>query len=308
MYFSLHGAMATFEEHDPEGWLLAELRKIVGDVPVTISVDLHGIMTAKMLTHASGLCPLHTYPHIDAYDAGSRAATMLLQLLDGEVSATKNLRVRIPLLCRGNEMITEPHAAGADSYIGEVMRRAVALEQDDPAVLAAGVYWGNPFTDVPELGSQIVVTLDAAAGAEERVSAAATALAQSMWDGREIMQAALISPAEAVEQAKERLAQKETNPKNVVGNGRATVIFSDAADATTSGASGNSNEVLRALVEGQYPGRVLFPIVDPDAVAAAAEIGEGGQGTISLGGLDPRYPPLPLEVTVESFKTEVPLM
>ena len=112
----------------------------------------------------------------------------------------------------------------------------------------------------------------------------------------------------AVEQAKERLAQKETNPKNVVGNGRATVIFSDAADATTSGASGNSNEVLRALVEGQYPGRVLFPIVDPDAVAAAAEIGEGGQGTISLGGLDPRYPPLPLEVTVESFKTEVPLM
>ena len=37
-----------------------------------------------------------------------------------KVAATKSLRVRIPLLCRGNEMITEPHAAGADSYIGEV--------------------------------------------------------------------------------------------------------------------------------------------------------------------------------------------
>lgn len=31
------------------------------DIPITISVDLHGIMTAKMLMHADGLCPLHTY-------------------------------------------------------------------------------------------------------------------------------------------------------------------------------------------------------------------------------------------------------
>ena len=52
-------------------------------------------------------------------------------------------------------MITHPHAAGSDSYIGEVMRQAVALENEESAVLAAGVYWGNPFTDVPELGSQV---------------------------------------------------------------------------------------------------------------------------------------------------------
>ena len=125
------------------------LQEIIGAaIPITISVDLHGIMTAKMLTHVDGLCPLHTYPHIDAGDAGARAARLLLQLLDGEVARTKNLRISIPLLCRGNEMITEPHAAGADSYIGEVMRQAVAMEHDDPAVLAAGVYWGNPFTGV----------------------------------------------------------------------------------------------------------------------------------------------------------------
>lgn len=95
------------------------------------------------------------YPHIDSGDAGARAARLLLQMLDGTVAATKNLRISIPLLCRGNEMITEPHAAGADSYIGEVMRQAVSLEREDTAVLAAGVYWGNPFTDVPELGSQV---------------------------------------------------------------------------------------------------------------------------------------------------------
>ena len=264
-------------------------------------------MTAKMLTHADGLAPLHTYPHIDAGDAGARAADLLLKLVDGEVAKTKTLRVLIPLLCRGNEMITEPHAAGSDSYIGAVMRRAVALASDDPAVLASGVYWGNPFTDVPELGSQVVITFNPAApGAEARVSAAAAALAQSMWDGREIMQAALISPHEAVEQAKERLG--ETNAKNIRGNGRGTVIFSDAADATTSGASGNSNELLRALVDQGYTGKALFPIVDSAAVVAAKSIGEGGVGKIYFGGLDPRYQPLELKVKVEKYTEGVPMM
>ena len=90
------------------------------------------------------------------------------------------------------------------------------------------------------------------------------ALAQKMWDGREIMQAALISPEEAVAQAIARLG--EVNEKNVKGCGKGTIVFSDAADATTSGASGNSNQLLRALVDGGYTGSVLFPIVDPDAV------------------------------------------
>ena len=38
IYFSLHGAMATESEGDPEGWLLAETRKIVGErVPIISS-------------------------------------------------------------------------------------------------------------------------------------------------------------------------------------------------------------------------------------------------------------------------------
>ena len=57
--------------------------------------------------------PCNADPHIDAADAGARAATLLLKLLDGTVGRTSTVRVAVPLLCRGNEMITEPHAAGA---------------------------------------------------------------------------------------------------------------------------------------------------------------------------------------------------
>ena len=92
-------------------------------------------------------------------------------------------------------MITDPHAAGSKSYIGEVMRQAVALEKSDPAVLSADVFWGNPFTDVPELGSQIVLTHTATDPDEvELIELCAVELANLMWEGREVMQASLIAP------------------------------------------------------------------------------------------------------------------
>jgi microcystin degradation protein MlrC len=74
----------------------------------------------------------------------------------------------------------------------------------------------------------------------------------------------------------------------------------DAADATSSGASGDSNEILRALMEGGYGGRVLAPIVDPEAVAAAVSAGVGGSVHTTIGGkLDKgRFHPLPIAAKV----------
>src|SRR5437879_2823374 len=53
VYFALHGAMAAENEDDPEGYLLAEARKILGTrVPLVASFDLHGILTDRMLENA----------------------------------------------------------------------------------------------------------------------------------------------------------------------------------------------------------------------------------------------------------------
>jgi microcystin degradation protein MlrC len=77
-------------------------------------------------------------------------------------------------------------------------------------------------------------------------------------------------------------------------------VFTDAADATSSGATGDSNAILRALREAGYPGRVLAPIVDPQAAAAAHAAGVGATIDVTLGGrLDPRrFAPLPVRATV----------
>ena len=267
--FSMHGAMCAANENDPEGYLLQETRAILGEsIPIVVSVDLHGIMTNRMLTHADALVGYHTYPHNDFYETGERAAKLLLKLLGGGITPVTAV-VRVPALVRGDELIT------ATGKIGARVREAQALEAA-PAGLAATMFWGNPFTDVPELCSHSLVVTDNDRALAERV---ATEMALGFWADRAAMQAELVSPTEAV-----RIAEETPG----------TTILIDAADATSSGASGDSNAVLRALIEGGYTKSALCPVVDAPAVEAAFRAGVGATITVPIGGtLDPaRFEPL----------------
>ena len=82
------------------------------------------------------------------------------------------------------------------------------------------------------------------------------------------------------------------------------VIFSDAADATSSVAPGTSNVILKGFLQSDYTGRVLFPIRDEPAVEKAMETGIGHTIIVSLGGTkDSRFIPLEVEVMVEMLST-----
>jgi microcystin degradation protein MlrC len=80
-------------------------------------------------------------------------------------------------------------------------------------------------------------------------------------------------------------------------------VFSDAADATASGASGDSNKILEGLLDAEFPGTALVPIVDAPAVEIAAEAGAGATVEVTLGGtLDSgRFDPLPVTARVISL-------
>jgi microcystin degradation protein MlrC len=276
VYFSLHGAMSAQGEDDPEGFLLAEARKILGErVPIVISLDLHGILTDRMLAHADAIVVYHTYPHVDFISTGRRAAQLLLRIMSDEVHPV-TAKVEVPALVRGDELITETGS------IRHVIHAAQALEQSAGG-LSAGMFWGNPFTDVPDLRSNSVVVLD---GDESRAAGEALRLAGIFWDHHEKMRVLLTSLPAAVTIASE-------NPSG-------TVVLVDAADATSSGATGDSNAILRALVESGYIRRALIPIVDAPAVRAAFAAGVGKRVRATVGGaLDPaRFQPLPIEARV----------
>lgn len=273
IYFSLHGAMATQSNADPEGWLLQQTRKIVGEqVPIVISLDLHGILTDLMLEQSDAAVAFHTYPHVDFFSTGERSARLLLRILAGEVKPV-TAKVRVPALVRGDELIT------ASGSIRHAVNAAMQIEQSAGG-LSAAMMWGNPFTDVPALASNSFVVTDNDPALAERE---ALRIASLFWEHHEKMQVPLTSLADAARQTKE-------NPSG-------TVVLVDAADATSSGASGDSNAILRALLDAGYASTALIPIVDPAAVDAAFRAGVGHAVKTTVGGaLDAgRFTPLPIE-------------
>jgi microcystin degradation protein MlrC len=275
VYFSLHGAMGAEGELDPEGFLLQETRKILGDrIPMVISLDLHGILTDRMLRQVNGLAIYHTYPHVDFADTGRRAAEFLVRLIREDLHPVI-ARVVIPALVRGDELITK------SGCYGDLIREAQRIERDGTA-LAAGIMIGNPFTDVPELCCQTLVVTD---GQEATAVAEAARLAEEFWPLRNRMQGKFISLERAIAQA-----------KTIEGS----VVFTDAADATSSGATGDSNIILKGLREHGYRKRALAQIVDPAAAEAAHRAGVGATIEVTLGGaLDAgRFTPMPVKAQV----------
>jgi microcystin degradation protein MlrC len=221
-----------------------------------------------------GVAIYHTYPHVDFASTGQRAARILHRLLTKKCRPTI-ARVVIPALVRGDELITKT------GCYGELIREARRMELEGTA-MSAGIMIGNPFTDVPELCSQVIVATD---GDGALAKAEALKLAQEFWPRRHRMQGKLISLERAI-------AQARTIP--------GPVIFTDAADATSSGATGDSNLILRGLRDAAYTRRVLAQIVDPAAAAAAHKAGVGATITVPLGGsIDPkRFPPMTVTARV----------
>ena len=73
----LHGATCTVSSDDACGDLLAFLRKLAGERPIAATCDLHANATEKMLRNANVICGYQTYPHVDYYRVGSRAAGLV---------------------------------------------------------------------------------------------------------------------------------------------------------------------------------------------------------------------------------------
>jgi len=124
-------------------------------------------------------------------------------------------------------------------------------------------------------------------GDRDRAEREAIGLACDFWDRHAAMTVPLVS---LDEMTKIVLAHRDGGTLGLV----------DAADATSSGASGDSNAVVRQLLAAGYRGRILAPIVDAPAVAAAVRAGIGNLVDVTLGAtLDHgRFEPLAVRAAV----------
>ena len=78
----MHGAMFVPNINDPEGEWISSVRDVVGkDCIISVSFDLHGQITNKIIKNIDAFTAFRTAPHIDILKTYKRASQMLVNAL-----------------------------------------------------------------------------------------------------------------------------------------------------------------------------------------------------------------------------------
>ncbi len=256
----LHGAMVTESHEDPEGVILSALRNQVGDnIPLISTLDFHANITKQMVKNADILVGYDTYPHIDGYDRGIEAATLMTQLLNENLKPVSGF-ARPPLLVSPQRQKTEYYP------MNDVMKLAHKMEQEEE-VIAITVAGGYPFADLEFTGMSFIVTTN-----DNFTSARAKAdqLAKHAWNLRRHFLAEVVSPPLAV-------AEAITAP-------RGPIVLADHADNPGGGAPCDGTILLKTLIDHNAQNAVFAVIADPPTVQQLIQAGVGSTITINLGG------------------------
>lgn len=274
---ALHGAMVAGGTPDVEGEVLQAIRRVLGEnVPIVATLDLHANVTQKMVRNAQALVLYHTAPHIDVFETGVRGATVLHRMLC-EGARPVTAFQKIPAVFPAERANTEDPASVSHA----LKNRLLALESN-PKVLTAGLATVQPWLDIPEFGTAVVVVVDRDAGLAETECAT---FAAEVWRRRNDYLPELVSVEDAVRAAHE--------------DAGGLVVLSDSADGTTSGAPGDSTWLLGELMKYRWPRPALVPLVAPSIVDAARRTGVGNQLVASLGGVRDRRFGRAIEVTAK---------
>jgi microcystin degradation protein MlrC len=262
LFLDLHGAMVYENYQDGETEILRRVRKIVGDIPIVVSLDLHGNITRETFDLASILVGYRTYPHTDVYQTGERCALVHDHILRGNhvFKAFRQIPFLMPLTRQSTN--TEP-CRSIYALIDELER--------NPEVVSCSIMAGFAPADMFHTGPTVFTYGASQAAADQ----AADDLFKAIMDRESDFSVDLLEPREAVEKAI-RLTKINQQP----------VILADIQDNAGAGGTTDTPWVLEALVEqvGNVPRTAMALMNDPQAAQAAHGAGEGATIKLELGG------------------------
>lgn len=264
VYLDLHGAMVPEHHEDGEGELLRRVRAVVGpDLPVAVSLDLHGNLTPEFAALASSVAIYRTYPHVDMAETGARAAA----LLGAELAAGRPF-------ARAFRQLDFIAPITVQSTRREPARRLYARlpELSGDGVASVNFAFGFPPADIRDCGPSVL-----AYGSDQAaVERAADAMRAEVEAAEGELHNPLIPAPEAVRRAI-GIAARASRP----------VVICDPQDNPGAGAVGDSTGLLAALLEAEARDAAIGMIWDPDTAAQAHAAGEGATIEARIGG---RFP------------------
>ena len=261
VYLDLHGAMVAEHVDDGEGEIIARVRKLIGnDIPLVVSLDLHGNITARSIDLADAMIAYRTYPHIDMADTGRACAKHLALILETRTKFAKAFR-QLPFLIPISWQCTN------DQPTKSIYERLAALESERVPTLSFAP--GFPAADFEDCGPSVfaygATQADADAAADRMVAIIESH--EDDFDGK------IFAPDDGVQYAMS-IARTATKP----------VVIADTQDNPGAGGDSDTTGMLRALVRNDAQRAAIGAIYDPVSATAAHKAGVGATVTLSLGG------------------------
>lgn len=280
LILALHGALVVEDQPDGDGEVIARMRAILPpDVPIGVSLDLHGHITPLKLQANTFHVGYREYPHIDIHETGARTAALMVEVLAGR---------RRPVMALAKTPVLVPAVCGrtTDGTLAAVAQAARAAEASGE-VLHASIFPVQPWIDVPDLGFAALVCAEDPAAAQR----VADRLAAMVWDRRDDFDLGL-TPLEEV------ISTGLSSP--------GMTLVSDTGDAPTGGSAADSAAVLRGLLAGgadRSDRLSLLTLCDPAGAAAAHGAGAGATVTLPLGHAFSVADGQPVTVTAQVLST-----
>lgn len=239
IYCVAHGAAASEEIRDVDGYWLQELRKLVGpSIPMVVSLDPHANVSLLMASVSNAMVSYATNPHLDQWKTGNRCADLMKQLvLHGKHLKQELIQLPASLSLEQQETAVEP-------CVSLYQKIADSLQQD--AILSHSIILGFPYADVEEMGTSLILVseanFDTTAIKEEVLSIFESYYPQ--FTGKRLL-------------IEEVLEKESSYPK--------PVLLLDMGDNVGAGALGDSSYLLQAL-ENKGLSKGIIVLYQPDLV------------------------------------------
>ena len=245
----MHGATLSNVSSDVCGDIFERVRSFVGEnTPISASFDLHANITEKVMKNVDFISGYQTYPHLDIFETGYRAAQRLCERLQGK--ATKTARVALPQIAPAHAYTT------GSGNLAKLMQKAKAYK-DSGEIVDYNIFQAQPWLDVEEISSTVVVCAET----EDVAKRVATELAKDEFALRkELMGAPLLTMEEVLQKA---LNNQTGKP----------IVLADAADSPNAGACGDNAYTLECILPYKDVLRVAIGIKDAQAVERHLRLG-----------------------------------